>query len=240
MRILKNIVPSLLAFVVITASVSTISAQSEGSLQFEDLEGIQKAYARTFNADMAAMANGATPGATANGWYALLAMALQFDSADHAGAGLETVLNEVEASSFAGEGGQVEDVELDIDMEHVARRNVLEADGMTVTALIAAVHDDEHVYLVAGVTFGEDPAPVVASTLSSIVETDASSEAETLRENGTSEGGLWARFPSLEEVQADAPALVEVEDQELYPVPSQATPVVASEPTIETIGTPAG
>lgn len=236
MRMLKTIVPALLALVLLAGATTSIAAQSDTPTQFEDIEGLEKAYARTFTADMMAMFNMATPGAMPSGWFALTTMVLQFDNEDHAEAGLQTLLDEIALSGLTGGDGQMEDVELDIDMDHVAMQDVVEADGMATTVLVAAAQDDEFVYAVVGVTFGEDPVPAVEATLTAIEEAEVSDDEETLNEDGTSEGGLWAKFPSVEDVQAEAPALITALDETLYPVSSSSVPVR----TPATVSTPAG
>jgi hypothetical protein len=244
MRMLKRLLPALLVIALFGGSVVTIGAQSEEPTQHEDIAGLQKAYSRQFTIDNETMMGMATPGATLAGWYALSAVILEFDTEDHATAGLDLVLAELTKSDLSGQDAQMEDIELDVDFAHVAMRDVAEASGLTranTNVLLAAAQDDRYVYLVVSLAFDEDPETAVTSTLAGIADADVSDDPEIFRQDGTSEGGLWAKFPSLEAVQADAPALTEAIDETVYPEPSSAigTPVRV-QVTPVTVGTPAG
>jgi hypothetical protein len=205
------------------------------------MDGLQKAYARTFQADVAAVMDTATPQSEPSGWFALVAMVLEFDSEDHAVAGVETLMHEIEQSGFSGEGGEAHDVELDIDMEHVAREAEQTVEGLTTTSVVAFARDGAYVYAVVGVTYGEDPVPPVTSMLIGLGDAETSEGEETFREDGTSEGGLWAKMPAADDVRAEVPVLVEVTDETLYPessLPAVSTPVRVTRPVVEI--TPAG
>lgn len=240
MRTLRMIVPALLVLALLGGTALPAAAQADQPAAFEDMEGLEKAYARTFTADLAAMTAFATPGAHPTGWVALLAMVLEFDAEAHAAAGVETLVDEIERSGFAGEGGEMEAITLDLDLDHVVRRAEQTTDGLATTAVLAVAHDGTYVHAVIGITLGDDPAPEVTSTLAALGDAEPGDAPEIFREEGTSEGGLWALFPSLEAVQESVPALVVVEDDIAFPVASRAVGTVerVTYPVVE--GTPAG
>jgi hypothetical protein len=245
MRILKTMIPALLALALLAGSASVTAAQESGPLQMEDIAGLETVYARSFSDDVPATAEpGATPTAMPGGWYVLAMLVMEFDTEDNAAAGLDLVMTEFTRSAFGGDDAQMDNAELDLSFDHVARRAVIESGGLTnstADVLMAAARDETTVLLVVGMTFGEDPEPVVTSTLTTMVETDSSDAPETFAADGTSEGGLWARFPSAERVQSELPALKHADDEMLFPtrVPAISTPIRIERP-VQTVGTPAG
>jgi hypothetical protein len=225
MRMLKTIVPALLALLMLSLAAAPISAQSDDSVdagEFDDYEGLQRAYSRTFSADMMAMFDASTPDAAPTGWFILTTIVLEFDSEDNARAGNEKMLEEVESGDMMEDGTELEDVELDVDLEYTAKQARQEEDGATTYALVTTAQDGNYIYAVVGVTFGEEPADVVSSTLTKIKDADAEDGDGTFNEDGTSEGGLWAKLPTLEQMQEQVPALTEATDEIAYPVTDDA------------------
>jgi hypothetical protein len=240
MRMLKTVIPALLALTLLGLVAAPTVAQTETPLGFDEIDGLEHAYARGFTADLSAMTDSSTPGATPDGWFALTTMVLAFDSEDHAADAVDLLVDEVVNSGFAGDG-TMEETELDVDFDHVARVAVQEVEGLTTTALVALAQDGAFIHIVVGVTFGEDPAPVVASVLTDMAAAEVGQDDEIFREDGTSEGGLWAIMPSAEEVMAGTPALVEVSDETMYPEISGraiSTPARVERPAV-TVSTPA-
>jgi hypothetical protein len=207
-------------------AAAPISAQADATpvaTEFEDIAGLQRAYSRTFTADMMAMFDIATPDATPSGWFALTTMVLEFDSEDNARAGNEKLLEEVESSDMTGNGATMEDVELDVDMDYTAKQATQEEGGMTTYVLVATAQDGNYVYAVIGITFGEDPAGVTSAALTAMQDADAGDGEGTFNADGTSEGGLWDKLPTLKQMQEQAPAFAEAIDEVVYPE-SEATP----------------
>jgi hypothetical protein len=226
MRLFKTVVPALLALLMLGLAAAPISAQTadvDDSTGFDELEGLQRAVSRSFSADMMAMFDIATPDAMPTGWFLLNTMVLEFDSEDNAAAANETLLAELDSGDIMADDTQLEDVELDVDMDHTARQAAQEEEGMTTYALMATAQDGNYLYLVVGVTFGEDPAAVASSALSIIKDAEAEDGEGTFDENGASEGGLWAKMPTLEQMQEQAPAFVETVDEVIFPV-AEGTP----------------
>lgn len=221
MRLIRILGPALMALLMLGMATAPIAAQeadpAEGT-DFQDLEGIQKAYIRSFSIDFMAMMESGTPDATPSGWFVLTAMVLEFDGEDNARAGTDLLLEELENTDMGDTGATLEDAELDVDFDHTAKQAVTDEDGMTSTMLLATAQDGNYLYVVVGVTFGDDPVATASSVLTSMKETDAGDDEEMFHEDGTSMGGLWAKLPSIEQVQEEAPALTQATDDVAYPV----------------------
>ena len=112
---------------------------------------------------------------------------------------------------------------LDVDFDHRAVQASQEEDGMTVNVLFAVTQDSNYLYAVVGLTMGDDPAPVTGDTLKLMRDADAEGGEGTFAADGTSEGGLWDKLPTLEQVQAQAPEFVEATDEIAFPEP-EGTP----------------
>jgi hypothetical protein len=221
MRLLKRTVPALIALLMLGLAAAPIAAQTpvgDGGTQIENLEGLQRAYSRTYTADMMAMFNIATPDAMPSGWFALTTMVLEFDNADNAKAGNDLLIKDVESTDMTDTGTTLEDATLNVDYDYTAKQAIATEQGMTTHILVATSQDDKYIYAVVGITFGDDPADVVASTLTSLRDTKAGDGDGTFHDDGTSSGGLWDKLPALEQAQAQVPALVEAMDEILFPV----------------------
>lgn len=226
MRLIRILGPALMALLLLGMATAPIAAQeadpAEGT-DFQDLEGIQKAYVRSFSIDFMAMMESATPDAEPSGWFLLTTMALEFDSEDNAKASKDLLLDELESTDMGNVGATLEDAELDVDFDYTAKQAVTDEEGMPSIIIMATAQDGNYLYVVVGVTFGDDPAAATSSVLTTMKETDASDDEEMFHEDGTSTGGLWAKMPSGEQVQENAPLLTEVTDEIAYPAP-EGTP----------------
>lgn len=220
MRFIKTVVPALVALVVLMTGAPAVAAQGADPTSGMDVEGLEKSYSRSFSGDMMAMVE--TPEGEASGWFMLMTMVLEFDSDDNAKAGLEQMTGEV-TSEMEDESATMEDVELDLDMDYVGKRMSEEAEGSSSTMVMVGAQDDEYVYVVMGMTFGDDPVDVVESTVKGMKDADTSDDEEVFNEDGTSTGGLWAKLPSAESVQEQVPALTSVSDAIYFPAP-EGTP----------------
>jgi len=220
MRLFKILGPALMALLMLGMATAPIAAQdadpAEGT-DFKDLEGIQKAYTRSFSVDFMAMMESATPDAQPSGWFVLTTMVLEFDSEDNARAGSELLLKELENTDMGDSGATLEDAELDVDFDYTAKQAVTEEEGMSSVVLMATAQDGNYLYVVIGITFGDDPAATTSSVLTTMKETEASDDEEMFHEDGTSMGGLWAKLPTVDQVQAEAPSLTQATDEIAYP-----------------------
>lgn len=226
MRLLRILGPALMALLMLGVATAPVAAQdvdpAEGT-DFQDLEGIQKAYVRSYSVDFMAMMESATPDAEPSGWFVLTIMALEFDSEDNASSSHDVLLQDLETTDMGDAGATFEDAELDVDFDHTAKLAVMEEEGMTSTMLLATAQDGNHIYIVIGLTFGEDPGVAAGSLLTSMKETDISDDEEMFSVDGTSMGGLWAKLPSVDQVREEAPSLTQATDAVAYPV-TEGTP----------------
>lgn len=222
MRFTRTIAATFLAVLLtVTAAVST-SAQDAPEMPGLDIEGLEKAYGRTFNADIMAMIDTDDPEAIPTGWFMLTTMVLEFDSEDSARDGFEQ-LNEGAASGATGADVALEEIELDLDVEHSAVQAVEEMGGVTTSVALVTALDGQYVYAVSGITFGDDPVGLVASIVSEMQATEAGDGEETFDAGGASEGGLWDRLPAPATVASEAETLTEVTDIVSFPV-EESTP----------------
>ncbi len=223
MRMLRTIGPALIALVLLMTVAPAVAAQDDDI--FGDLDGIQKAYGRTFAAEGSGGAS--VPGTdvateeASTGWMNLTAFVLEFDSEDNAKAASEKAI-EASRAETEDEGIELEDVELDLDVDHVAKRATIDEDGFKSSVIQVFAQKDNYLYLVIGMTGGDDPVEVVTSVLDTMVNTDAADDDETFQEDGTSTGGLWAKLPVAEDITSQLEGLTMVYDEVLYP--TEGTP----------------
>ena len=239
MRWFKTLMTALVALALLAGLSTPVIAQDDASLQLEDLDGIQQAVWRSFITDT--LAAEATPGATQDGWLGLITMALAFDSDDAAARAVPRLSADLERAGFAGDDGTTEEIQLDIDRDHVAYLISTGIDEGPMTFLVVVARDGACVDVVMGATLGEDPEPVITTTLTGMAEAEAGDGEGAYRADGTSEGGLWDKLPDLETMSTQFPGQVEAADQILYPNPSPAavsTPARVTVPVTE--GAPAG
>lgn len=219
----KFIVPAFLAFALLGGAMTGAAAQEEPTISDLDIAGLEKMYGRSFAADMTAMMDPASPEAMPSGWWLLTTQVLEFDSEDSARAGVETLREQIASTSGAG-GAALEDVDLDLDgLNASAQRVDSTQEGVTSSMLLVTAQDGRYVYAVSGLTFGDDPAPLVESVVLSMRDADVSDDAEMFHEDGTSTGGLWAKLPTVEDITSQARALTVAFDAVYVPA-AEGTP----------------
>lgn len=241
MRLPKVLMTTLVALAFLAGLAMPAAAQEDAPLQIEDLEGIQQAVARQFTLDPSALAEAATPGATPDGLVGVITMAMSFETEEDAARAVSMLGDDLVRTDLAGEGGTVEEVQLDIDSDHLAYLISANADGMSTTILAAIAQDDAAINIVMVATLGADPEPVATRTLTDMAEAEAGDGEGTFNPDGTSTGGLWDKLPNAEALAGEFPGQVTVEDETLYPessAPVASTPVRVSKPV--TASTPAG
>lgn len=226
MRLLKLIVPALLALAMLAGSASAIAAQATPTAEDgADLpEGVVRMYARSYSADMASVFASATPGAEPTGWVVLMGLVLEFESEDAATAGIDEVIEELNAEIGDMEGVGMEEVELDLDLDTIAHLLEVEEEGMTTVMLQGFAQDGVYVYATVGMMLGagSDPVPTSEYLLQEMAATDVGDAEETFNADGTSEGGLWDKLPTGETIQEREPALTMVADEIIYPEGGEA------------------
>jgi hypothetical protein len=225
MRLLKTVVPGLLALLMLSLVASPMSAQVDEAAgsEFDELEGLQRAYSRSYTPDLMAMFGMATPSAEPTGWFALTAMAMEFDSEDSAEAAVDKMMEMITEGDMEVEDIDFQDASLDVDFDHRALQASQEEDGMTVQVLFAVTQDSNYLYVAVGLTMGDDPAPVTGEALGMMRDAEAEGGEGDFSDDGTSEGGLWDKLPTLEQMQELAPEFIGATDEITFPE-SDSTP----------------
>lgn len=226
MRLLRTIAPVLLAFALLAGMTASIAAQDEPAATPEAglPEGLEKWYSRSATTgDLSPLAP-ASPEAVPSGWFILLANVLEFDSEENAAAGFDDLVEQVDAEDAAAEEIEFADVDLDLDVDYMARLAEQEDAGLTSVVIQAFAQDGEYVYVLIGATFGADPVPLTEYVMQHMEAAEVGDDTETLNAEGTSEGGLWSKFPMAEEITAEEPSLTIFEDAIAYPVLATTPP----------------
>lgn len=226
MRLLRKLAPVLLAFALLAGMTTSIAAQEEPSATPEagPPEGLEKWYSRSATTGEFSVVDLASPEAVPSGWFFLLANVLEFDSEQNAAAGFDELVEQVEAEEDAAEGIEFVDVDLGLDLDYVARQAEQEEEGLTSVVIQALAHDGEYVYVLIGATFGDDPAPLTEYVMQHMEAAEVGDGTETFDADGTSEGGLWSKFPTPVEITAEEPSLTIFEDSISFPLPEGTPP----------------
>lgn len=196
----------------IISTISPASAQTDSADElFSLLDGLETAHGRFTSFDFSDPAD-VDPSAM---WMMLGIYTFAFDSEDAAAAAIGPLSENGPIIGMAEQmdGAQIEEATLDLDVTHTALAVESDDDGVTWTTMQVMVQDGELVYMVFGMAGGLDPAGMFVTLLTGLLDTDASTDAEVFNADGTSTGGVWEKFPSVAEIQADAPELTDVEDQ---------------------------
>lgn len=195
--------------------------EAEGP-QVEDLEGIQNGVARYYTMDYTAMMESmSTPGAEMTmpeGIVTLGGMILEFDDDGHAEDAMNTLNDQVnsEDGGMFGEGTEAEDVDLDLGDNSKSYKGSEDIDGQAMDFVVTIVQKDNYLYFVITGGSNIDAEQVTKDFANTLIDNDGSGEGE-FKEDGTSTGGLWDKFPGADDEQI---AGLLPSDQVLFPVPS--------------------
>ena len=200
-------------------------ATAESGSAFDDLtqlEGLEEAVGRTYSFDYEALMANASPEDFENFEYPegiqyLSAIVLKFDSDDNAKAALDLAAEEL--PNAAGDDIELTEIEVDGFNDDTLALGATEEDeelGPTATTAIIT-QEDEYLYLTIGVASGEgqDATETVSELAKQVIDGDTGGDA-TFNEDGTSEGGLWDKFPDA------GSELVEglvATDEQIFPEP---------------------
>lgn len=199
------------------------SIEAEGP-QIEELDGIQHAVSRFYTMDYSAMMESmSTPGAEMTmpeGIISVSGVILEFDEDGQAEDALNTLNDEVnsEDGGMFGEGTEVEEVDLDLGDTSKSYKGAEDIDGQTMDFVVSIVQKDNYLYFVTTGGSAIDVEQVTKDFTNTLIDNDGSGEGE-FKEDGTSTGGLWDKFPAADD---ELIAGLLPSDMVLYPVP--ATP----------------
>ena len=214
---------SLLAMLLVGFSLlggSGVGAQDmsspEDSLDPSDLEGIQNGAARYYTIDYSAMMeNMGTPGAEMempSGLFALGGAVLEFDNDDNAKSAFDTLKDD---ESFSGEltGDNAEDWDSGLGDQNQGFKGTEDLEGSSMDTVFTMFQKDNYVYITLAAGTDVDVESAAKDFGNKLIDNDGSGAGE-FKEDGTSTGGLWDKFP-----KADDEMVAELipSDEVLYP-----------------------
>lgn len=212
MKTLARTVAVLLTLLLSFAPISPTAAQTESAEEMVALlDGLETTHGRFTSFDFSNPAD-VDPSAM---WMMLGIYTFSFDSEEAAAAGIEPLAEHGPIVGLAEDmdGATIEEAALELDVPHTALAVVSEDDGVAWTTMQVMVQDGERVHMVFGMAGGVDPSDKFATLLSAMLDADVSADAEQFHADGTSTGGVWAKIPSIADIQVDAAELTSVEDQ---------------------------
>jgi hypothetical protein len=189
------------------AQEATPDEEAEVFDQLTELEGLESAVSRYYALDYEALMSSASPAAGEDfafpeGMQLLGGAVFKFDSDDNAQAGRDKAA-ELVGSEVAAEG-ELEFTEVEIDDlndETIALETTVEEEGLGAThSLVVITQEDEYLYVAIGVATGAEASATQTTVdlVKYMIDTDAGDGDGTFNADGTSEGGLWDKFPAAD------------------------------------------
>lgn len=227
---------ALLALVGSVIGSGPIAASAQGTpeesdFDVKDLAGVQEGVSRTYSGDLSAFFSSAaeaasTPGAelgtpdvSALGLFSLNGAILRFDNTDNAKDAFGTFSNKVVESASTEGGFELKDEDTDGFSDNTkAYSAAVEEEGISSTVFVIITQEDEFIYLTTGISFSPEAGEVKDSTVNftkALVDGKAGDGEGELKEDGTSTGGLWDKFPAADDEVLQG--LKPVADQQVYP-----------------------
>lgn len=199
--------------------------------EFGELEGARQAVSRTYTVDLEAiLARIGTPGADGlpadvpelSGVISLAGVIGQFDSSAHAAAAVDRVDEETRASlEDQPDAPTLREVEIGLGQTSRAYAATQEIEGQTLNLSVLIVQEEEFLYFVASGVIDADAQSIATAFTEALLTNEADAGEPRVKAEGTSRGGLWAKFPKADdELVANLVAF----DEQLYP-DVDATPV---------------
>jgi hypothetical protein len=208
---------------------SSVLAQDDATADtesaFDDLtqlEGLEEAVSRDYSFDYETLLANASPEDFENFEYPegvqyVSAIILKFDNEDHAKAALDLAAEELPNAT----GGEVELTEIEVDGfndDTLALGSVTEDEELGTNSTTAIItQEDEYLYLTVGVATGEgqDVTGTVSEVAKKVIDGDTGGDV-TFNEDGTSEGGLWDKFPDADDELVEG---LIATDSQIFPEP---------------------
>ena len=212
MQTLARTFAALLTLLLSMATSNPTAAQTESAEEMVALlEGLKTAHGRFTSFDFSNPAD-VDPSSM---WMLLGIYTFSFESEGSAEVGIELLAENGPIIGIAEDmdGALIEEATLDLDAPHTALKVVSEDDGVVWTTMQVMVQDGELVHMVFGMAGGIDPSDKFVTLLTRMLDAEVSADAEQFNADGTSTGGMWAKVPSIAEIQVDAGELTSVEDQ---------------------------
>ena len=221
---------------VVASRVPVAMAQDDGTTEsaFDDLtqlEGLETAVQRDWSVDYEELLiSMASPDANTeftdieypDGIQYLGAYVLRFDGDDNAEAAFTIAQEEVSAESIEGdEFAAYEEIEVDDFGDNtLALGETLEDATMgSTSSVIFLTQEGEYLYLTLAFSINEDINDQVSEIVRYMVDEDAGDGDGEFNAAGTSEGGLWDKFPDADDELIGQDLIVY--DYQLFPVPEE-------------------
>ncbi len=215
MRCLRLILAVVVTALTLGVPALPAAAQDDG-VGFEDLAGLQTAMSRTYTGTTDFFA---PPGAigelrdAARPEVMLLLVAVYtFDSDASASAGLELLKTDMNATGVSGAPLPLTEIPVGLGIPHIAAMARDASVSPPVDFTLAMAQDGTLVYTVIAITRGAPPKGAVSWLVQSVAGAAVSSEPATLRTNGASSGGAWAKVPTEQALAFRFRGVLEVGD----------------------------
>jgi hypothetical protein len=206
------------------AQEATPDEEAEVFDELTQLEGLESAVSRYYALDYEALMSSASPEASGEfafpeGIQLLGGAVFKFDNDDNAKAGRDKA-GELIGTEVAAEG-ELEFTEVEIDGlndETIALEATVEEEGLGAThSLVIVTQEDEYLYVAIGVATGAEASATekTADLVKYMIDADAGDGEGTFNADGTSEGGLWDKFP---ESDNEIVSGLVPEDEQIFPV----------------------
>lgn len=224
------IFPALMAMLMMALGLGqsgTGAAAQDASappFEFGELEGSRQAVSRTYTIDVASLADSVgTPGPDGelgeipelSGVISLAGVVGEFDSSDNASAAVDRIDEETTASlEGQPEAPALEPADIDLGETSRAYTATQEIEGQTLNLSVMIVQQDEYLYFVVGGVIDDDAQSLTTDFTQALIENEAGDGEPQVKDDGTSSGGLWDKFPTADdEMVANLTAF----DEQLYP-----------------------
>lgn len=192
--------------------------------EFGELKGARQAVSRTYTVDFSGMMDSiGTPEPNGelgevpelSGVVSLAGVIGQFDSSDNASAAVDRVDEETKASlEGQPDAPTLNEVEVDLGQKSKAYTATQEIEGQMLNLSVIIVQQDEFLYFVVGGAIDADAQEMSSSFVQAMIDNEAGDGQPQVKEDGTSTGGLWDKFPKADDqLVANLVAF----DEQLYP-----------------------
>lgn len=172
------------------------------SFNVKDLDGYQRGVSRVWMGDFTALLSGVTASGTPDlnslGLFMVGGSVAEFDSSDHAGSAIGTLVDEVGKALTADESGitlKETDGEQIGDQSKTFTGSISEQ-GMDGQLTMIVAQKGNLLYMGFGMGLGSDPSAAVSSLVKDMTENQPGDGDGTFNADGTSTGGLWDVFPA--------------------------------------------
>lgn len=194
----------------------------EDSINPSDLEGIQNGAARYYTIDYSAMMDDmASPGADMkmpSGLIALGGAVIEFDNDDNAKSAFDQLKDD---KSFSGDlaGDSSEDWDSGLGDQNKGFKGTEDIEGASMNTVFSMFQKDNYVYIALAAGSDVDVEGAAKDFGNKLIDNDGSGAGD-FKEDGTSTGGLWDKFPKADDEQI---ANLIPSDEVIYPE-AESTP----------------